>query len=167
MPVRGSLCLFWRETHTKGMRVRLPTRPEEDEGRQSPRAEQKKGVNRRGQSTEQGSQQGRAVNRNRRKPTVKEMQLLGPVDPEAVLANVRGWVSIPGGCEGISLECRLAIAYRCTESFTKVSQTSLFLALGANPSPWLFVLLFFYFSIMYVVFGVLKCPGSEIRKTTR
>ena len=47
VPVRGFLCLFWRETHTKGLRARFPTRPEEDEGRQSP-----KEVNRREQSTE-------------------------------------------------------------------------------------------------------------------
>ena len=43
--------LFWRETHAKGLCARSPTRPEEDEGKQSPRAEQKKPVNRREQST--------------------------------------------------------------------------------------------------------------------
>ena len=45
VPVRGFLCLFWHKTHT---------RPEEDEGRQSPRVEQKKAVNRREQSTKVG-----------------------------------------------------------------------------------------------------------------
>ena len=34
--VRESLCLFWRETHTKGLRARSPTRPEEDERRKVP-----------------------------------------------------------------------------------------------------------------------------------
>ena len=29
-------CLFWRETHTKGLRARFPTRLEEDEERQGP-----------------------------------------------------------------------------------------------------------------------------------
>ena len=56
VPVRGSLCLFWRETNTKGLRAIFPTRPEEDKGRQGPRAEQ-------------GSQLERAVNRSRGKPT--------------------------------------------------------------------------------------------------
>ena len=50
----GSLCLFWHETHTKGVRVRLPTRPEED------RTEESREQDRPGQSTEQGSQQERA-----------------------------------------------------------------------------------------------------------
>ena len=57
MPVRGSLCLFWRETHTKGLHARLPTRPEEDEGRQGTRAKQKKAVDRTGQSVGENSRQ--------------------------------------------------------------------------------------------------------------
>ncbi len=36
MPVRESLCLFWRESHTKGLHARFPTRPEEDEGKKVP-----------------------------------------------------------------------------------------------------------------------------------
>ena len=36
MQVRRFLCLFWRETHTKGLRARFPTRLEEDEGRKVP-----------------------------------------------------------------------------------------------------------------------------------
>ena len=32
MPVTGPFCLFWRETHTKDLHARYPTRPEEDEG---------------------------------------------------------------------------------------------------------------------------------------
>ena len=55
VPVRGSLCLFWRETHAKGVRARLPTTLEEDEKRQGSR------VNRTGQSTEEGSEQNRPV----------------------------------------------------------------------------------------------------------
>ena len=57
MPVRGSLCLFWRETHTKSLRARFPMRPEEGEGRQGPRA-----VNRTRQSARE-----RAINRSRGK----------------------------------------------------------------------------------------------------
>ena len=36
-PVRRFLCLLWRETHTKGLSARSPTRPGEDEERQGPR----------------------------------------------------------------------------------------------------------------------------------
>ena len=35
-PLRRYLCLFWRETHTKGLRVRSPARPEVEEGRKVP-----------------------------------------------------------------------------------------------------------------------------------
>ena len=42
---------------------------------------------------------------------------------------MRGWVSIPLGFVGISLEYTLALAHRCTESQAKVSQTSPFLRL--------------------------------------
>ena len=52
------ISLFWREAHTKSLRTRFPTRPEEDEERQGPRAEQK------GVSDSQG------------KVTVRERQLL-------------------------------------------------------------------------------------------
>ena len=71
--------------------------------------------------TEEGIQQKRAVKRREQEQR--------PVDSEAGLANVRGWVSVPGGFVGISLEYTLAIAHRCTESYTKVSKTSLFFRL--------------------------------------
>ena len=49
----GVLCLFWRKTHTKGLRARLPTRPEEDEERKVPEsAEETSRQNRAEQSTE-------------------------------------------------------------------------------------------------------------------
>ena len=41
-PVRGFFCLFWCETHTKGLRARFPTRPEEDEEIQGPRVVNRK-----------------------------------------------------------------------------------------------------------------------------
>ena len=47
VPLKESLCPFCRETHTKSLRARFPTRPEDEEKRQGPR-----GVNRREQSTE-------------------------------------------------------------------------------------------------------------------
>ena len=118
VPVRRFLCLFWHETHIKGLRVRLG----EDEGKQGSKAVNRREANRavswREQTTEVGV-----------KPTVRERRLLGPVGPEARLANVRGWVSIPGGGVGISFEYTLVIAHRCTESYAKVSQTSPFLRL--------------------------------------
>ena len=100
VPVRY-LCLFWLKTHKKGLHARYPTRPEVNEGRQSPRAEQKE----------------RAFNRSQLKRAVKRReQELEPVDSEDGLANVRGLVSVPGGFVVISLEYMLTIAYRCTES---------------------------------------------------
>ena len=59
-------------------------------------------------------------------------RLLGCEDPEAGLANVRRWVSIPGGFVGISLEYTLTIAHRILGKCHKL------LVLGANPSPCLF-----------------------------
>ena len=95
-------CLFWGEANTKGLRAKSPWRPKEDEGRQGPRA----------------------VNRSRGKATVREGWLLneelGPVDIEAGWANVRGWVSVPGGCVGISAGYSLVITHRCIESYRKV-----------------------------------------------
>ena len=77
---------------------------------------------------------------------------------KAGLADVRGWVSVPYGFVGISLEYTLALAHRCTECYKSITNFSL-LALGANPSPRLFVLFSSTFSVVYVVFwvSVKKC----------
>ena len=109
--------------------------------------------------TEEGSQQERAVNRSRGKPMVRERRLLGPVDSEAGLANMRGWVSVLGGFVGISHENTLAMAPRCTESYKKTVINFSLLALGTNPSPCLPVLFSSTLSIVYVVFCVFvkKC----------
>ena len=69
VPVRRFLCLFWREIHTKGLRARFPMRPEEDEGRKVPESTE---VDRREQAKEVGGS-----------------RLLGCVDPETGLANMR------------------------------------------------------------------------------
>ena len=66
VPVRESLCLFWRETHTKGQRARFPTRPEAVEGRKVPEK-----VGRRGQSREGHIQQKRAAENSRLERAVK------------------------------------------------------------------------------------------------
>ena len=144
MPIRGSLCLFWYKTHTKGLRTRFPARPEENEGKPDPRA----------------------VNRSQGKVTVRERQLLseelGPVDPEARLADVRGWVSIPCGCVGILLGYMLVIAHRCTEKCPNFS----LLVLGANPSLCLFVLLFFHplSCVLCVCKAMWNAPGQRWEK---
>ena len=85
--------------------------------------EQKKPVDRTGQSAGESSHQksGEVEGWKRR--------LLGSLDSDVELANVRGWVSVPGGFVRISLVYTFAIAHRCTESYTKVSQTSSFLRL--------------------------------------
>ena len=41
MSASQRICLFWHEAHTKSLRARFPTRPEEDEEMQGLRAEQK------------------------------------------------------------------------------------------------------------------------------
>ena len=102
-------------------------------------------------ATSQGSQQNKAVNRSRGKTTVRERRLLseelGPVDSKPRTVNARGWVSVPGGCVGISLGYTLAIA-RCTENHTKVSQTSPFLHLELTKVR---ACLFFFSSTLSVV----------------
>ena len=75
---------------------------------------------------------------------------LGLVDPEAGLANVRGWVSVPGGCIGILLGYTLAIA-RSTENHTKVSQTSPFLHLELTQVRDRLFFFSFTLSVVYVM----------------
>ena len=108
VPVRGSLCLFWRETHSKGLHPRSPTRPKEDEwsqeNREVDRTEQSTEVGESRESREEGSRLIGAVCRRE--------QELESVDSKAGLANGRWWVSVPGGFVGISLEWTLAIAHR-------------------------------------------------------
>ena len=103
------------------------------EGSRENRRRQNRDVDWTGQSTEvEGSRQLR-----------EERRLLGPVDSVAGLANVRGWVSIPGNFVGISLELTLALAHGFTECQESVKNFAL-LTLGAEPSPYLFVFLFFH-----------------------
>ena len=89
----------------------------------------------------------------------------------AGLANVRGWVRVPSGLVGISLEYTFALADRCTESYEKVSQTSPFLCLELTQarvclfpflSPsWLCVLCF------VSLLRNAKYPRPEMRETSR
>ena len=102
VPIRGSLYLFWCETHTKGLRARSTTR----RGKECPRGEQ--GSQRIGQSTKDGGS-----------------RLLACVDPEAGSANVKrcqcSWWSY-----GIFARIH---ARDSSQNAWKVSQTSPFLRL--------------------------------------
>ena len=99
MPVRGSLCLFWRKTHAKSLHARFPMRLEEDEGRQGPRA-----VNRREQSTEVRERRGARTCGPR-----------GRVGQRARVSQRSWWL-----CRNFAWIHTHAIAHRCTESYTKV-----------------------------------------------
>ena len=99
MPVRESLCLFWRETHPKGLCLRSPTRPDVDEGRNiRERTEgdsQKKGA-------AETSRLNRSVKRWVREKGDQSTEVryataktCWPTD--AGLTNARRWVSIPSG----------------------------------------------------------------------
>ena len=116
-PVKGSFCLFWLETHTKGLCVRSLKRPEENEGRKVPKAVSRREqdtVGRReqsrvGQSRDESRTEWRPVNRSQKGGYWNLLT-------QASL-NTRKWVSIPSGFVGISLELdfppssRLCILY--------------------------------------------------------
>ena len=101
--------------------------------------------------TGQSREQKRAVSRRE--------QELGPVDSEARLANMRGWVSVPGGFVRNVARIYAHDSSQMHRKLHKSVTNFSLLALGANPSLWLFVLLFFDLSIVYVVFCVFvkKC----------
>ena len=115
--------------------------------------------------TEQGSQQERAVDRSLGKPMVRERRLLGPVEQKAGLSNVRGWVSIPGDFVGISVEYTLAIAVRITESYSKLSQTSLFVSLDRTQVRVCLFVCSLYFHTLSCVCCVL-CVCKEMWNTS-
>ena len=78
-------------------RVRLPTRPEEDERRKvSERTEetsrQTGAVDRSGQSTDQDSQQESAVDRSREKPTGRTCGIRGRVGQRERMSQRSGWL---------------------------------------------------------------------------
>ena len=151
VPVRRFLCLYGRETHTKGLHTRSPTRSEEDGGRKVP--EQSREETSQQKEAEQRSGQNKAVDRSEQSSEVEGSRPLGSVDPDARLANMRGWVSIPGDFLGISFKYTLAIAHR------KVLQISPFLRLELTQARGY---LFFFsstHSVVFVVFcvSVKKC----------
>ena len=87
MPVKESLYLFWRETHTKGLCAGSPTRPEKNEGR---KVTEKRERDNRQKGAAENNRQERAVKRRSvkrgesgREETSQqksERRLLEPVD---------------------------------------------------------------------------------------
>ena len=167
VPVRGSRCLFWRETHTKGLRAGFPTRLEEQEERQGPRKKESRTEQSR---TEQGRELNRVVDRTGQSAGEWSWQKSG-------VANGHGkattWTCGPRGrvgqCKRMSQRswwfCGNFVRIPARDSSQmhrkvckNVTNFSL-LALRANPSPCLFVLFSSTRSAVYVVFcvSVKKC----------
>ena len=136
-----SFVCFWRETHTKGLQARSPTRPEEDEGRKVPELK-------RSQSTGESSQEKVAVKRwelvrEETSQQKSERRLLRPVDRQMPVWPTREDKSALLVTCGSFARVHAHVSplkHRMHKSVTNFS----LLALGANPSPWLFVLLFFH-----------------------
>ena len=126
VPVRESLCLLWREPK---QRAWAPTRPEVDEGRKVPEKTERDLVDK-GKQKEavRRWKQGREDKRREvRKTTAKTCW-----HTEAGLTNARRQVSIASGL--VRVHARVS-----SQKAENVSKTSLYLALGANPGPCLFV----------------------------
>ena len=133
VPIRESLCLLWRETHTKGLSAISTARPEVDEGRKVPEKTERLSWQRR---AEEGSREIKAGQRREKNRGQKDW-LLRPVDLQRP-----GWPTredksaLLVALWEFSLAYTFALAHRIPQ---KLSQTSPFLALGVNPSPCLFV----------------------------
>ena len=146
--VRGFLCPFWCETHTKGLRARFPTRPEDEEERQGPRA-----VNSRNELEQSGK------GYNQRKAAAKwGVRTWGP----------RGRVSIPGSCVGIFKY--MLVTDTEAKNAKDVPKTPPFLCLGLTQIR---ACLFFFLPLLvvYVVSCVFEkqceMPWLKMRETTR
>ena len=104
VPVRRSLCLFWRETHTNGLCAESPMRPK-GRGKESPREQSAEGSSR-DQSAEGGLRrwkQGREERRTEvRKTTAKTCW-----PTEAGLTNMRR-------CQHCLWLCKFSLVYTLT-----------------------------------------------------
>ena len=117
--VRESLCLFWRETHTKGLRARSPTRPEEDEGRKIPERQPAEGSSR-DQSTGEVSQEKDTVSRREQKRPVDRTGLPGD-ESWAERGDQSTEVSIASGFVRVFARVHARVSLQDAQ---KVSQTS-------------------------------------------
>ena len=101
------ISLFWHETHTKGLKTRSPVRPEVEEGMKVSEKELTK-EGRREQSAWDSCLEKDTVNRRRQW--------------EDRSRAVMRWISIPSSFVEDSRKIHAEIAYKCTESCTKVSR---------------------------------------------
>ena len=141
VPVRESLCLLWRETHTKGLRVISPARPEAEKGRKVPKKD------RESQLTKEGRREQSAWDSCPEKNTVSwrrrwEDESRQSRDESAFLVAL--WK--------FRTKYTLVIACKCTETSTKVSHRLSF-ACACSWPKFVFVRLFFS-STLSVVFCV-------------
>ena len=118
----------------KGLVCKFSHKTRRGRGKEGPRESREGDQSREEDRTDQSTEENKAISRRE-----QELNLW----TQSGLANVRRWVSFTSGFVGISLEYTLTLAHRSTKCEESVTDFSL-LVLGANPSPWLFVLLFFY-----------------------
>ena len=163
VPVRESLCLFWHETNTKGLRVRSPMRPE-GRGKEGPR-DQSAGEVSQEKVAAETSWQNRSVKRweSGREETSQqksERRLLKPVDLQMPGWPTREFKSaFQVALWEFLLKYTLALAHRMHKKCHR-----LLLALGANPSPCLFVCLFFSSTLSVVnCVSVKECEIPPVR----
>ena len=151
VPLRRSLCLFWRETHTKNWGQDLPRDrkwrrkegPREDresswQSREEETSRREIAVQRMSQQKEAGKDGSRAekrVNRSQKGDCLDLLTYRGQVNlREKMSALLSAFVEV--SCK-IHARDSLQMHRECTVSPTP------FLALGADPSPCLFVCSFF------------------------
>ena len=159
------LCLFWGETYTKGLHARSPKRPE-GRGKEGSREDREGHSQQKG--AEKTSRENRSVRRweSGREETSQqksERRLLGPVDQQmscwptwedesVFLVALREFL----------LEYTIALAHRMHKKCHRLPP----LALGANPSPSLFVLFLHppRLGILCVGIGIWNTPGQRWEK---
>ena len=121
----NSLSVLARNPH-KGPAREISHKTRNRRGKEGPREDRKtqsaKG-SRRDQSTEQVSQEMRVGQRGDQSTEVRKVAAKTCWPTDAGLTNARRWVSIPSGFVEVSRKYTPAITRKCTESYTKVSQT--------------------------------------------
>ena len=166
VPVREFLCLLWCETHTKGLGTRSLARPEVDEGRKI--SEKTERVSWQRRPEEDGQQKGPVDRtgqsgrwkqcREERRTEVRKTTVKTYWPTEAGLANARKWVGILSGFVEVSRKYMSTIAWKCTENYSKVSQTLPLLHLELTQARVCLFILFFH------ALGCVLCVHKEMCK---
>ena len=155
VPVRESFCLFWRETLTKSLRMRSPTKPK-GRGKEGPREESTEEKRRR-QSAE-WSRRDELAGENSQEKVNQEMRFRQRGEQSTEVSMANGFVRVFA-----RVHARVS-----SENAQKVSQT--FPSCAWTWPKSVFVRLFFSYPLS-VVFCVsvknVRCPRPEMRKTTR